>query len=129
MIVKDSKFITKARIFKKKYESSNFEFGFVVACSNNKKEVVEYLVSSEIYNKAVSIKELYINGLEYTAKNLKSDMVDYLINKINPLIKEEFKKLYKEKPEKYNEFINPLILKHTLDNKLEQKQNTRKMKI
>ena len=70
MIVKDSKFITKARIFKKKYESSNFEFGFVVACSNNKKEVVEYLVSSEMYNKAVSIKELYIKKNQKNIMNL-----------------------------------------------------------
>jgi hypothetical protein len=76
MIVQDSKFLVKAKICKKKYEHSNFEFGFEVACSNNHRQVVDYLVASDIYNKAVDIKELFIKGLEHAATNLRSDMVD-----------------------------------------------------
>jgi hypothetical protein len=44
-------------------------------------------------------------------------------------MKEEFKELFKANPKKYNEFIMPLILKSKLDDSLDEKSNTRKMKI
>ena len=122
-------FIKYANIFYKKYSNAHFHDGLLFASSNGILENVRYMTTSSIYKQINEFEDLVFKCIKQSATMKRQKTVSYYLEYMDIENNAKLQQFINDLPEDIKQFIKPIQLEIKLNQTLEDKHFSKKMKI